>query len=124
MKRCTGCGAVISDMAHFCEVCGKPCDGHEEEYLPEGNAGSYRVYQAPAGRMEYIPSAVPTGRLRSKWVSFFLCLFLGFLGAHKFYEGKIWMGILYIFTMALFGIGWIVDMIKIFLIQGDYYYTY
>lgn len=41
-----------------------------------------------------------------------LCLFLGWAGAHKFYEGKIGMGILYLFTLGLFGFGWIIDTIK------------
>lgn len=41
-----------------------------------------------------------------------LCLFLGWAGAHKFYAGRIGMGILYLFTFGLFGIGWIVDTIK------------
>ena len=35
---------------------------------------------------------------KSKWISFFLCLFLGVFGAHKFYEGRVLLGILYIFT--------------------------
>ena len=51
------------------------------------------------------------GRTKNKWVAFFLCLFLGFLGAHKFYEGKIGTGILYLLTVGLFGIGWIIDII-------------
>ncbi len=42
-----------------------------------------------------------------------LCLFFGFLGAHKFYRKQIGMGILYLFTLGLFGIGVIVDLIKI-----------
>lgn len=25
---------------------------------------------------------------KNKWIAFFLCLFLGWVGAHKFYEGK------------------------------------
>ena len=33
---------------------------------------------------------------KNKWVSFFLCLFFGLIGAHKFYEGRILLGILYI----------------------------
>lgn len=52
-------------------------------------------------------------KICNKWVSFFLCLFLGFCGAHKFYEGKSGMGILYIFTVGLFEIGWLVDIISI-----------
>lgn len=41
-----------------------------------------------------------------------LCLFLGWMGAHKFYAGKTGMGILYLLTFGLFGIGWVVDLIK------------
>lgn len=50
---------------------------------------------------------------KKKWVAFWLCFFLGFVGAHRFYVGKIGSGILYIFTCGLFGIGLIVDLIKI-----------
>lgn len=47
----------------------------------------------------------------NKWVSLLLCFFFGFLGVHRFYEGKIGTGILYLFTGGLFGIGVIVDFI-------------
>lgn len=50
-----------------------------------------------------------------------LCLFLGLVGGHKFYEGKIGMGILYIFTVGLFGIGAIVDLIALLLKPNPYY---
>lgn len=50
---------------------------------------------------------------KSKWLDFFLALFLGSLGIHKFYEGKIFSGILYLFTFGLFCIGWIADVILI-----------
>lgn len=46
-------------------------------------------------------------------VELVLCLFLGFLGAHKFYRKEYGMGILYLFTFGLFGIGVLVDLIKI-----------
>lgn len=39
----------------------------------------------------------------------------GFTGAHRFYYGKTFTGILYYFTFGLFLIGWIVDF---FLIPG------
>ena len=50
---------------------------------------------------------------KNKWVAFILCFFLGYLGIHYFYVGKIGMGILYLLTGGLFGIGWIVDIIRI-----------
>lgn len=42
---------------------------------------------------------------------FFICLFLGFFGVHKFIEGKTGMGVLYLCTFGLLGIGWIYDSI-------------
>jgi hypothetical protein len=50
---------------------------------------------------------------RSKLVALLLCIFLGYWGGHCFYCGKAGMGILYIFTFGLFGIGWFVDIIRI-----------
>ena len=46
---------------------------------------------------------------------FWLCLFGGWLGLHKFYRKEIKMGILYLFTAGLFCIGWIKDSITLFL---------
>lgn len=46
------------------------------------------------------------------WTDFFICLFLGPLGVHKFRERKIGIGILYLCTFGLCGIGWIYDTVK------------
>ena len=46
-------------------------------------------------------------------MSLFLCTFLGWLGAHKFYEEKPGIGLLYLFTLGLFGIGWFADIIRL-----------
>ena len=59
---------------------------------------------------------------RSKWKAFFLCLFFGFLGAHKFYEGKNFVGVLYLLTLGIVGIGWTLDCI-ILLFKSDPYYV-
>ncbi|HHV06537.1 MAG TPA: TM2 domain-containing protein [Anaerolineaceae bacterium] len=50
---------------------------------------------------------------KKKITALLLCIFLGVFGAHQFYVGKIGKGLLYLFTVGLFGIGWIVDIIKI-----------
>lgn len=58
---------------------------------------------------------------KSKWVSFFLCLFFGTFGIHKFYEGRILLGLLYIFTGGLLGIGVIIDLVILFFKPNPYY---
>ena len=59
--------------------------------------------------------------LKNKWTAFFLCLFFGFLGVHKFYEGKILLGILYLFTLGLFGVGVVIDLIILFFKPNPYF---
>ncbi|MGV3608485.1 MAG: TM2 domain-containing protein [Planctomycetaceae bacterium] len=34
----------------------------------------------------------------------------GFVGAHRFYLGSRWLGLLWLLTFGLFGIGWLVDL--------------
>ncbi|GHU48058.1 hypothetical protein FACS1894200_04410 [Spirochaetia bacterium] len=48
--------------------------------------------------------------MKSKLTAYLLWFFLGFWGVHKFYLGKIGLGIAYIFTGAFLGIGWLVDL--------------
>ena len=59
--------------------------------------------------------------MKSKWVSFFLCLFFGVFGAHKFYEGRILLGIVYIFTGGIIGVGVIIDLIILLFKPNPYY---
>jgi TM2 domain-containing membrane protein YozV len=47
---------------------------------------------------------------KSKLTAYLLWFFLGFFGVHKFYLKKVGMGILYIFTAGLGGIGWLIDV--------------
>ena len=48
--------------------------------------------------------------MKSKGVAYLLWFFLGLIGAHKFYVGKVGMGVVYLFTAGLFGIGWFIDL--------------
>ncbi len=50
---------------------------------------------------------------KSKVAAALLCFFLGGLGVHRFYVGKVGTGILWLFTFGLCGIGALVDFIMI-----------
>lgn len=50
---------------------------------------------------------------KDKTIALLLCVFLGYLGIHRFYQGKIKSGFLYLFTCGLCGIGWIYDIIQL-----------
>lgn len=50
---------------------------------------------------------------KSKGTAAVLCFFLGALGIHRFYVGKIGTGILWLLTIGLFGVGALVDFIMI-----------
>ena len=61
---------------------------------------------------DYVAPEVPV-ETKDWMITFLLCLFCGGLGIHRYYVGKIGTGILYTLTVGLFGIGCLVDFIKI-----------
>lgn len=59
-------------------------------------------------------------KLKNRSISLFLCAVLGIFGVHRFYEGKIFTGILWACTGGLGLLGWIIDLI--ILINKPKYY--
>ncbi len=125
---CPKCGAEIADPKQTtCDKCGTYVPLVEEEQKPKEEAPAAQptiVIHNDNTNVNNNVNTVTTvvgGKPKNKWVAFLLCLFLGFIGAHKFYEGKIGMGVLYLFTFGLFGIGWLVDCVLLLLKPNPYY---
>ena len=115
-KFCQFCGKEIAQDAVLCIHCGRQVGEMKQNAQPPNiviNNANSNVNTNMNGMMAQ--------RQKNKWVALCLCIFLGFLGAHKFYEGKAGMGILYLFTCGLGGIGLIVDLICLLLKPNPYY---
>lgn len=109
-KFCQHCGESIDKECIICPKCGKQVGEIQQPNIVINNTNTNTNINGGKG-----------GKEKNKWVSFFLCLFLGYLGAHRFYEGKIGTGILYLFTVGLCGIGVLVDLIIILTKPNPYY---
>ena len=57
-------------------------------------------------------SSRPASR-KSKGVALLLCILLGYVGAHRYYVGKVGTGLLYTLSCGGFVVGWIVDLVAI-----------
>lgn len=119
-KFCKHCGAKIPEDAVLCTACGRQVEEIKQ------NAAQPSIIINNDNTNSNVNTNTNTvvagmGRAKNKWVAFLLCFFLGFLGAHKFYEGKIILGILYIITFGFFGIGVLIDLISILCKPNPYY---
>ena len=60
----------------------------------------------------WVKSKVKKTPKGKSWFLLLICLLFGIFGIHKFIEKEIGMGFLYLFTLGLFGVGWIIDIVK------------
>lgn len=57
--------------------------------------------------------------MKSKTTAILLCFFLGFLGIHWFYLRRPGLGILYLLTGGLLGVGTLVNFIQLICMSDD-----
>ena len=85
-----------------------------------GVPGTGLSYTTSGGeRSASVPTAQRPTSPKSKAVVLPLCIFLGVLGVHRYYVGKIGTGVIWTLTAGFFGIGWIVDIFTVAL--GGFY---
>jgi hypothetical protein len=90
---CQNCGKELPEQASFCPSCGRKTD------LPPASGSGARKGETVS----------PYSRL----TALVLCIFLGGIGVHRFYVGKVGTGVAMIFTLGGLGIWWLVDFIMI-----------
>lgn len=118
MKFCKHCGMKIAEDAVMCVHCGRQVEelkgSAAQPQIIINNDNINTNTNANINGMGY-------GRMKNKWVALVLCVLLGWCGGHKFYEGKVGMGILYLFTLGLFGIGVLIDFIVLLFKPNPYF---
>lgn len=133
IEQCPICGKMMENGQ--CEACAKnktkhkqhqsntqfqhnyhQSSGNQSHQNPGSNGNPQNGYQHGNNHTNYYNNfqnhfgyQSPKNRI----VALLLCVFLGYWGIHYFYTGKIGMGIIYLITGGLCGIGWIVDIIRI-----------
>lgn len=102
--KCISCGAPVESTK--CPYCGTR---NETENNATSDKKSSTINVVFKNGPAFVP---PKNSDKNKIVAFVLCLFFGMLGVHYFYVGRVGMGILYLLTAGLFGIGWVVDIFR------------
>jgi len=90
---CSNCGAEIDDKAVICVKCGCSTKNNTNSSISYSNNGSVSD--------------------KSRMIAFLLAFFVGVIGVHRFYLGRVGSGIAMIFTFGGFGIWAMIDWIVI-----------
>lgn len=99
---CKNCGKQIDDKAAVCIHCGVAVNDVQQPVINVINNNTNTNVNSASGYIH-----------KKKWTAFWLCFFLGLVGAHRFYVGKVGTGILWLLTGGFFYIGALVDLVVI-----------
>lgn len=94
-KFCTQCGSQIESRAKFCASCGA-------QIVAGSSSNAIQTTTIPGEKSD-----------KSAVTALLLCIFLGSLGIHRFYVGKVKTGILMLLTGGGLGIWTLIDLIRI-----------
>lgn len=124
--RCPSCGADVDNA--YCGYCGTkmPVERVETTTINAENVTVNNYYGAQPQQDPFdtlrsaaysavdsvFDNATPVAGAspKSRTIALLLRIFLGYFGAHRFYTGHCLIGVVYLFTIGVFGIGWIVDI--------------
>lgn len=115
-KFCKYCGEKIPEDAVICNKCGRQV---EQLASQTPNIVINNTNTNTNSNINNNLNGYAYRKPKNKWIALLLCIFT--VCGHKFYEEKIGMGILYLFTLGLFGIGWAIDIIVLLFKPTTYY---
>ena len=129
--QCPTCGANV--YGRFCDYCGAKLPAEQVEtqsfrgqhvtvnnyYYPQ-QPQSEPKRQAPVEPIALVAQPVYVSydqvvSPKSRAATLILCFLFGIFGVHRFYLGRPAIGFLFLFTLGLMGIGWLIDIILILL---------
>ncbi|MHA1551728.1 MAG: NINE protein [Candidatus Heimdallarchaeaceae archaeon] len=119
---CANCGSIIEEGIKFCANCGTSVSERQPPQQPAAQPTQPYTPAQPyaAAAPTYTPTqpGVPVGvSPLSRTVALLLCIFMGGIGVHKFYVGKVGTGIAYL-LFSWTGIPAFIAFIEIFIIAN------
>lgn len=128
--RCPSCGADSGNR--FCPFCGcemprRDNGGFVFNDYSQGKVVNNYYYSAHENNQMYEDrpwydrpvfesrkrNAYYDGSRKSKGMALLICLFFGMFGGHYFYVGRSGMGLFYMITGGVCGMGWMYDIYRI-----------
>ena len=107
MRKCEYCGTPLPYGVDQCPGCGARCENIKD---PATTSISEKI-NAVTDKITTRLSANDNRAARAI-IMLVVCLCFGVFGVHRFLEGKIFTGLLWLFTGGLFFIGYIVDSVN------------
>lgn len=117
--KCKNCGSnkykKVDKTTYKCLYCGNT----EEVFVEEEPKETPRVEPEHVETHDHDEGTIVYTRRGAhkintwKLVLILCCMFGGYFGLHRFMQGKILSGLLYVFTGGLFGIGYVIDLIRL-----------
>lgn len=116
--KCPNCGG--EGTGKFCEYCGSELPKSAPDQVVNDNSqtviNNYYYGGTPVGTQTVINSANSqnvSSLGTNRTVMIILTVFFGYLGIQYFLTNRIGMGLLYLFTFGLCGVGYVVDIVRV-----------
>jgi len=114
MPFCVNCGIELGEKTKFCPNCGKQAVGSSVNETQTQNFSTKNSYESMSNTENRETNSRSDISEKDWLTTLLLAIFLGCLGIHRFYVGKIGTGILMLlFGWATLGIWLLIDLIII-----------